>query len=178
VREEVQRPPAVLIQSEMRCTTAASPCGDIPSQGSERLAIWLLVTVTSSLRGECVTALRAQQKPMPVIGKAELGSRVPVVGVLLYEPPEPAFAAFREKFREIGYEEGPQRSARDPVGRCAARAASGTDVIIPWATAATRAAIDATKQIPTASSLRVRAGAQRPLTAQSSSPPRGPAKAS
>ena len=40
-----------------------------------------------------------------VIGKAEQGSRVPVVGVLLNEPPEPAFAAFHEKFRELGYEE-------------------------------------------------------------------------
>ena len=48
----------------------------------------------------------AQQKPMPVIGKAEPGSRVPIVGALLYVPPEPAFAAFREKFRELGYEEG------------------------------------------------------------------------
>jgi hypothetical protein len=28
--------------------------GDIPSQGSERLAIWLLVTITSSLLGERV----------------------------------------------------------------------------------------------------------------------------
>jgi putative ABC transport system substrate-binding protein len=36
----------------------------------------------------------------------EPGSRVPVVGVLLNEPPEPAFAAFHEKFRELGYEEG------------------------------------------------------------------------
>jgi len=48
----------------------------------------------------------AQQKPMPAIGKVEPGSRVPVVGVLLNEPPEPAFAAFHEKFRELGYEEG------------------------------------------------------------------------
>jgi putative tryptophan/tyrosine transport system substrate-binding protein len=48
--------------------------------------------------------LRAQQKP--AIGKAEPGSQVPVVGVLLNEPPEPAFAAFHEKFRELGWEEG------------------------------------------------------------------------
>jgi hypothetical protein len=44
----------------------------------------------------------AQQKPMPAIGEAQPGSRVPIVGVLLYGPPEPAFAAFLEKFRELG----------------------------------------------------------------------------
>ncbi len=48
----------------------------------------------------------AQQEAMPVIGKAEPGSRVPILGVLLYDPPGPAFAAFRETFRELGYEEG------------------------------------------------------------------------
>jgi hypothetical protein len=52
--------PATLIHSEMRCTTMPSiprqPCGDIPSHGSARLAIWLLDTITSSLRGERVRA--------------------------------------------------------------------------------------------------------------------------
>ena len=55
-----QRPPVAPIRSEMRCTTIPSiprsPCGDIPSHGSECLAIWLLVTITSSLRGERVRA--------------------------------------------------------------------------------------------------------------------------
>src|SRR6266446_2022912 len=99
----------------------------------------------------------AQQKPMPAIGKAEPGLRVPIVGVLLYEPPEPAFAAFREKFRELGYEEGRNfrleiRSADAQPERLPGLAAElvrmKADVIIPWATNATRAAIDATKQIP------------------------------
>jgi putative ABC transport system substrate-binding protein len=99
----------------------------------------------------------AQQKPMPVIGEAQPGSRVPVVGVLLYEPPEPAFAAFREKFRELGWEEGRNfrleiRSADALPERLPGLAAElvrmKADVIIPWATNATRAAIDATKQIP------------------------------
>jgi putative tryptophan/tyrosine transport system substrate-binding protein len=99
----------------------------------------------------------AQQQPMPAIGKAEPGSRVPVVGVLLNEPPEPAFAGFYEKFRELGYEEGRNvrleiRSADAQPDRLPGLAAElvqmKADVIIPWANNATRAAIDATKQIP------------------------------
>jgi len=31
---------------------------------------------------------------------------MPIVGVLLYGDPEPAFAAFLEKFRELGWEDG------------------------------------------------------------------------
>ena len=99
----------------------------------------------------------AQQKPMPAIGKAEPGSRVPVVGVLLNEPPEPAFAAFLEKFRELGYEEGrnvrlEMRSADSKSERLPGLAAElvrmKVDVIISAPTPPTRAAIDATKQIP------------------------------
>jgi len=99
----------------------------------------------------------AQQKPIPVIGKAEPGSRVPIVGVLLYVPPEPAFAAFREKFRELGYEEGRNvrleiRSADAQPDRLPGLAAElvrmKADVIIPVTGAPTRAAINATKQIP------------------------------
>src|SRR5262245_17945178 len=91
-----------------------------------------------------------QQKPTP-------GSRVPIVGVLLYEPPEPAFSAFLEKFRELGYQEGRNfrleiRSADAQPERLPGLAAElvrmKADVIIPWATNATRAAIDASKQIP------------------------------
>ena len=99
----------------------------------------------------------ALQKPMPEIGRAEPGSRVPVVGVLLYEPPEPAFAAFREKFRELGYEEGRNvrleiRSADAQPERLPGLAAElvqmKVDVIISAFSPPTRAAIDATKQIP------------------------------
>jgi putative ABC transport system substrate-binding protein len=72
-----------------------------------------------------VSALgRRTAAAIPAIGKAEPGSRVPIVGVLRYEPPEPAFAAFREKFRELGYEEGHNVRLENPVDRCAARAAS------------------------------------------------------
>ena len=39
-------------------------------------------------------AVPAQQKPTP-------GSRVPIAGILFYEPPERAFAGFHEKFREV-----------------------------------------------------------------------------
>ena len=99
----------------------------------------------------------AQQKPMPAIGKAEPGSRVPVVGVLLNEPPEPAFAAFLEKFRELGYEEGRNvrleiRSADAQSERLPGLAAElvrmKVDVIISASSPPTRAAINATKQIP------------------------------
>ena len=99
----------------------------------------------------------AQQKPMPAIGKAEPGSRVPIVGVLLNEPPEPAFAAFLEKFRELGYEDGrnvrlEMRSADAQSERLPGLAAElvrmKVDVIISALTPPTRAAIDATKQIP------------------------------
>src|SRR5437764_13759095 len=102
-------------------------------------------------------AVRAQQKPMPAIGKAELGPRVPIVGVLLYEPPEPAFAAFREKFREFGYEDGRNvrleiRSAEGKPERLPGLAAElvrmKVDVIISANAPPTRAAIDATQQIP------------------------------
>ena len=102
-------------------------------------------------------AAGAQQKPMPAIGKAEPGSRAPVVGVLLPEPPEPAFAGFREKFRELGYEEGRNvrleiRSADAKSERLPGLAAElvrmKVDVIISAFSLPTRAAIDATKQIP------------------------------
>ena len=102
-------------------------------------------------------ALRAQQKAMPAIGKAEPGSRVPVVGVLLNEPPEPAFAGFHEKFRELGYEEGRNvrleiRSADAKSERLPGLAAElvqmKVDVIISAFSPPTRAAIKATKQIP------------------------------
>ena len=65
-----------------------------------------LILMLGAAAGLPPLAARAQQKAMPAIGKAEPGSRVPVVGVLLNEPLEPAFAAFHEKFRELGYEEG------------------------------------------------------------------------
>jgi putative tryptophan/tyrosine transport system substrate-binding protein len=99
----------------------------------------------------------AQQKPMPAIGKAEPGSRVPIVGVLLNEPPEPAFAAFLEKFHELGYEEGRNvrleiRSADAKSERLPGLAEElvqmKADVIISAFSPPTRAAIDATKQIP------------------------------
>src|SRR6516164_6047833 len=112
------------------------------------------------LLGSTIVAARGlraqQQKPMPVIGKAEPGSRVPVVGVLLNEPLEPAFAAFHEKFRELGYEEGRNvrleiRSADGKVERLPGLAAElvqmKVDVIISAPTPPTRAAINATKQI-------------------------------
>jgi putative tryptophan/tyrosine transport system substrate-binding protein len=99
----------------------------------------------------------AQQHPMPAIGKAEPGSRVPVVGVLLNEPPEPAFAGFYEKFRELGYEEGRNvrleiRSADAQPDRLPGLAAElvqmKADVIISAFSPPTIAAINATKQIP------------------------------
>jgi putative tryptophan/tyrosine transport system substrate-binding protein len=99
----------------------------------------------------------AQQKPTPVPGKAQPGSRIPIVGVLLNEPPEPAFAAFHEKFRELGYEEGRNvrleiRSADAQSERLPGLAAElvqmQVDVIISAPTPSTRAAINATKQIP------------------------------
>ena len=99
----------------------------------------------------------AQQTPIPAIGKAEPGSRVPVVGILLNEPPEPAFEGFHEKFRELGYEEGRNvrleiRSADGKVERLPGLAAElvqmKVDVIISAPTPPTRAAINATKQIP------------------------------
>ena len=98
----------------------------------------------------------AQQKAMPAIGKAEPGSRVPIVGVLLPEPPEP-FAGFHEKFRELGYEEGRNvrleiRSADAQSERLPGLAAElvrmKVDVIILAFSPPTRVAIDATKQIP------------------------------
>ena len=102
-------------------------------------------------------AAAAQQKPMPAIGKAEPGSRVPVVGVLLNEPPEAAFAGFREKFRELGHEEdrnfrleirsADAKSERLP-GLAAELVRMKVDVIISAFSPPTRAAIDATKQIP------------------------------
>src|SRR5262245_37227748 len=95
-------------------------------------------------------AALAQQKPTP-------GSRIPVVGVLLNEPPEPAFAGFHEKFRELGYEEGRNvrleirsadaKSERLP-GLAAELVGMKVDVIISAYTPPTRAAINATKQIP------------------------------
>lgn len=94
---------------------------------------------------------------VPLVGAAQQGSRVPIVGVLLYVPPEPAFAAFLEKFRELGYEEGRNvrleiRSADAKPERLPGLAAElvriKADVIIPIAGPATRAAIAATKQIP------------------------------
>jgi putative ABC transport system substrate-binding protein len=99
----------------------------------------------------------AQQKPMPAIGKAEPGSRLPIVGVLLPEPPEPAFAGFHEKFRELGYEEDRNvrleiRSADAKPERLPGLAAElvqiKVDVIISAFSPPTRAAINATKQIP------------------------------
>src|SRR5262249_55168130 len=80
-----------------------------------------------------------------------------VVGVLLNEPPEQAFAAFHEKFRELSYEEGRNvrleiRSADGKVERLPGLAAElvrmKVDVIISAPSPPTRAAIDATKQIP------------------------------
>ena len=94
---------------------------------------------------------------IPLVGEAQQGSRVPVVGVLLNEPPEPAFAAFLEKFRELGYEEGRNfrleiRSADAMSERLPGLAEElvrmKVDVIISAPTPPTRAAIDATKQIP------------------------------
>jgi putative ABC transport system substrate-binding protein len=99
----------------------------------------------------------AQQTPIPAIGKAEPGSRVPVVGILLNEPPEPAFEGFHEKFRELGYEEGRNvrleiRSADGKVEQLPGLAAElvrmKVDVIISAPNPPTRAAINATKQIP------------------------------
>jgi ABC transporter substrate binding protein len=99
----------------------------------------------------------AQQKPMPAIGKVEPGSRLPIVGVLLNEPPEPAFAGFHEKFRELGYEEGRNvrleiRSADSKSERLPGLAEElvrmKVDVIISAYSPPTRAAINATKQIP------------------------------
>jgi len=117
-------------------------------------------------RRELVTALAgaavgwplvagAQQKP--TIGKGEPGMRVPAVGVLLYEPPEPAFAGFREKFRELGWEEGRNfrleiRSADAKEERLPGLAAElvqmKVDVIISASSPPTRAAISATKHTP------------------------------
>jgi len=103
------------------------------------------LTLLAGAIGGWPTAVRAQQKPMPI------------VGVLLYGDPEPAFAAFLEKFRELGWEDGRNfrleiRSADAQPDRLPGLAAElvrmKADVIIPWATNATRAAIDATKQIP------------------------------
>jgi putative tryptophan/tyrosine transport system substrate-binding protein len=114
------------------------------------------VTVLASATAYPILA-GAQQKPTPALGKAEPGSRVPVVGVLLNEPPEPAFAAFLEKFRELGYEEGRNvrleiRSADSKSERLPGLAAElvrmKVAVIISAPTPPTRAAIDATKQIP------------------------------
>ena len=55
--------PATLIHSEMRCTTMPSiprqPCGDIPSHGSARLAIWLLDTITTL----CVVSASGPRAP-------------------------------------------------------------------------------------------------------------------
>jgi putative ABC transport system substrate-binding protein len=94
---------------------------------------------------------------MPAIGRAEQGSGVPVVGVLLNQPPEPAFAAFHEKFRELGWEDGRNvrleiRSADAQHERLPGLAAElvrmKVDVIISAPSPPTRAAIDATKQIP------------------------------
>jgi putative ABC transport system substrate-binding protein len=105
----------------------------------------------------CPLLAGAQQKPMPATGDAKQVSRVPIVGLLLYDPPEPAFAAFLEKFRELGWEDGRNfrleiRSADAQPERLPGLAAElvrmKADLIIPWATNATRAAIDATKQIP------------------------------
>jgi putative ABC transport system substrate-binding protein len=102
-------------------------------------------------------ALGAAVVSMPLVGEAQQGSRVPIVGILLYDSPEPAFAAFREKFRELGYEEGRNfglevRSADAKPERLAGLAAElvrmKADVIIPVTVAPTRAAIDATKRIP------------------------------
>src|SRR5262249_44143224 len=94
--------------------------------------------------------------PLPA-GTPTPGWRFRIVGVLLSEPPEPAFSAFLEKFRELGYQEGRNfrleiRSADAQPERLPGLAAElvrmKADVIIPWATNATRAAIDATKHIP------------------------------
>ena len=94
---------------------------------------------------------------MPLAGEAQQGSRVPIVGVLLYDSPEPAFAAFREKFRELGYEDGRNfrleiRSADAKSERLPGLAAElvrmKVDVIISAYSPPTRAAINATKQIP------------------------------
>jgi putative ABC transport system substrate-binding protein len=102
-------------------------------------------------------ALGAAVVSMPLVGEAQQGSRVPIVGILLYDSPEPAFAVFREKFRELGYEEGRNfglevRSADAKPERLAGLAAElvrmKADVIIPVTVAPTRAAIDATKRIP------------------------------
>ena len=114
------------------------------------------MTVLAGATGYPILA-GAQQKAMPAIGKAEPGSRVPIVGVLLYVPPEPAFAAFREKFRELGYEEGRNvrleiRSADAKSERLPGLAEElvrmKVDVIISAFSPPTRAAINATKQIP------------------------------
>src|SRR5215471_14894701 len=99
----------------------------------------------------------AQQKPIPAIGKAEPGSRLPVVGVLLSAPPEPAFSEFLAQVRELGYEEGRNfrleiRSADEQPERLSGLAAElvqmKADVIISVTSPPTRAAINATTQIP------------------------------
>jgi putative ABC transport system substrate-binding protein len=93
--------------------------------------------------------------PLPSV--AQQVAKVPVVGVLLPNLLDQAFPAFREKMRELGYEDGRNvrlmiRSADGKLERLPELAAElvrmNVDVIVSSGTPATRDASNATKAIP------------------------------
>jgi putative tryptophan/tyrosine transport system substrate-binding protein len=94
---------------------------------------------------------------IPLEGKSQPASNVPIVGVLLPHRLDPEFPAFVEELRELGYEDGRNmrlaiRSADTKLERLPRLAAElvqmKADVIVSINTPPTRDAIRATKDIP------------------------------
>src|SRR5262249_34390832 len=88
---------------------------------------------------------------------AQQHAKLPVVGVLTPHLLDPAYAAFGERLRELGHEDGRTmrvlvRSADaklDQLGQLAAELVRAkVDVIVAINTPGSRAAINATKEIP------------------------------
>lgn len=108
-------------------------------------------------RREFIILLGGAAAAWPLVGHAQQPARLPVVGVLKPHNLEPAFTAFLERLRELGYEEGRNahlliRSADAKLEELPTLAAelvrAKVDVIVAINTPGSRAAINATNEIP------------------------------
>lgn len=107
-------------------------------------------------RREFIILVGAAAAAWPLAGHAQQPVRLPVVGVLRPHNLDPAFTAFLERLRELGYEEGRNarlliRSADAKLEELPTLAAelvrAKVDVIVAINTPGSRAAINATSEI-------------------------------